>query len=235
MAKLEQLQKDIEALKKAINNPNNTNPQAKASMEGVLAKLEKQAKELAGSSPAGKTYKEELARQRSTGDAVGEGISLSAMSKAIDMNKSKPAKKTISLNEFAKQTGIEITHMTPSPAPKKTSQQGKMDKHTAMVHKVQADQQKKKSVPVPKADQDKPDYDCDDLIAKAEARRLKAKERAKAPDKTEATKNKEKLEKVFDNVKERAENEDISKAELQKLIEKAEALLKMLKSKLASL
>jgi hypothetical protein len=214
MAKLEDLQKDIEALKKAINNPNNTNPQAKASMEGVLAKLEKQAKELAGSSPAGKTYKDELARQRATGEAVGEGISLSAMSKAIDMNKSKPAKKTISLNDFAKQTGIEITHMTPKTEPKT---------------------EKKKSVPVPKADQDKPDYDCDDLIAKAEARRLKAKERAKAPEKTEATKNKEKLEKVFDNVKDRAENEDISKTELTKLIEKTEALLKMLKSKLASL
>lgn len=206
MAKLEQLQKEIADLKKAINNPNNTNPSAKASMESVLAKLEKQAKELAESSPAGKTYKEELARQRATGEAVGEGISLSAMSRAIDMNKTRETVKS-SLNAKT------ISHI-------------KAEKEKA---------EKKKAVPVPKADQDKPEYDCDDLIAKAEARRLKAKERANQPQKTEATKNKEKLEKVFDNVKERAESEDISKAELDKLIEKTEALLKMLKSKRASL
>jgi len=212
MTKLKLLQLEIENLKKAINNPNNTNPKAKASMESVLAKLEKQAKELAEKAPAGKTYEDELARQKATGDAKPEGISLLAMSKAI--NKPKPAQKTVSLTDFANQMGIEITHVGGEPKQEAT---------------------KKKGVPIPKADQDKPDYDCDDLIAKAEARRLKAKERAKAPQKTEATKNKEKLEKVFDNVQERAESEEISKAELTKLIDKTEALLKMLKAKLASL
>ena len=196
MAKLEQLQKDIEALKKAINNPNNTNPQAKASMEKTLVKLEKIAKELAESSPAGKTYKEELARQRATGEAKDEGISLYAMSKAME---NKPKKATLSGKESIK----------------------------------------KRSVPVPKADQDKYPEDDDDycakVIAQAKERRKKAKERANAPQKTEATKNKEKLDKVFDNVKERAEDDDITKAEILKLIDSTESLLTLLKKKLATL
>lgn len=99
--------------------------------------------------------------------------------------------------------------------------------------------EKKKSVPQPKAKEEKYPEDEDDycakVIAQAKERRRKAKERAKLPQKTDATKNKEKLEKVFDNVKERAEDKDISKAELQKLISETKSLLSMLESKLASL
>lgn len=99
--------------------------------------------------------------------------------------------------------------------------------------------EKKRGVPLPKEKQkqypeDEDDY-CAKVIAQAKERRKKAKERANAPQKTEATKNKEKLEKVFDNVKERAETEDVSKSELQKLIAETESLLKFLKRKLASL
>ncbi len=55
------------------------------------------------------------------------------------------------------------------------------------------------------------------------------------PKKSPATKNKEKLEKVLDNVKERADKGDISKAELIMLIAECKALLKMLQDKLAKL
>lgn len=95
---------------------------------------------------------------------------------------------------------------------------------------------KKKGVPLPKEKQSKDDeYDCDELYEKEKQRRAKAKERASRPKKTDATKNKEKLEKVFENVKERAMEEEVSKSELEKLISSTEALLKMLKDKLAKM
>jgi hypothetical protein len=94
----------------------------------------------------------------------------------------------------------------------------------------------KKSVPQPKAKEqkyaeDEDDY-CAKVIAQAKERRRKAKENANKPQKSPATKNKEKLEKVFDNVKERSENQSITKAELVKLIRETEVLLGMLKKKL---
>ena len=96
--------------------------------------------------------------------------------------------------------------------------------------------EKKKGVPLPKDKQSTDDeYDCDELYEKEKQRRAKAKERASKPKKTDATKNKEKLEKVFENVKERAMEEDVSKSELEKLISSTEALLKMLKDKLAKM
>ena len=95
---------------------------------------------------------------------------------------------------------------------------------------------KKKGVPLPKDKQSTDDeYDCDELYEKEKQRRAKAKERASKPKKTDATKNKEKLEKVFENVKERAMEEDVSKSELEKLISSTEALLKMLKDKLSKM
>jgi len=100
----------------------------------------------------------------------------------------------------------------------------------------ETDEKKKKGVPLPKDKQSNDDdYDCDELIEKEKTRRAKAKERASKPKKTEATKNTEKLEKVFDNVKERAIEEDITKSELEKLISSTEDLLKLLKDKLAKL
>lgn len=94
---------------------------------------------------------------------------------------------------------------------------------------------KKKGVPLPKEKQKQVEYDCDELIAKAKERRKAAKERAAAPQKSPATKNKEKIETVFDNVKKRADEKDISKAEIEKLISETKALLKLLESKLSSL
>lgn len=94
---------------------------------------------------------------------------------------------------------------------------------------------KKKGVPLPKEKQKQVEYDCDELIAKAKERRKAAKERAAGPQKSPATKNKEKIETVFDNVKKRADEKDISKAEIEKLISETKALLKLLESKLSSL
>jgi primosomal protein N'' len=94
---------------------------------------------------------------------------------------------------------------------------------------------KKKGVPLPKEKQKQVVYDCDELIAKAKERRKAAKERAAGPQKSPATKNKEKIETVFDNVKKRADEKDISKAEIEKLISETKALLKLLESKLSSL
>jgi hypothetical protein len=90
----------------------------------------------------------------------------------------------------------------------------------------------KKSVPVSKAStkyaEDEDGY-CDKVIAQAKERRAKAKARSQEPQKTEGTKNKEKIEKVVENVKERAKADDISKSELWKLIQETEQLLNLLK------
>lgn len=91
----------------------------------------------------------------------------------------------------------------------------------------------KKSVPVTKSERD--EYNCDELIDKAIERKKKAKERSQLPKKAEVTKNKEKIDKVITNVKERAESDDISMSELQKLIEETEQLLNLLKNRLSKL
>jgi hypothetical protein len=91
----------------------------------------------------------------------------------------------------------------------------------------------KKSVPVAKSERD--EYNCDELIDKAIERKKKAKERSQLPKKAEVTKNKEKIGKVVENVKERAKADDISMSELQKLIEETEQLLNLLKSRLSKL
>jgi hypothetical protein len=210
MSKPEEIKKSIEKIKKQIADPNVPDAIKELLKIKVLPKLEK---DLAESSPAGKTYEKEVDRQKKTGDyKEGEGISLLAMSKAI--NKPKPAKKTISLDDFAKKTGIEITHMTPKTEPKS---------------------EKRVGVPRPKSEQQEVEYDCDELIKQAKERKAKAKARAEQPKKTEATKNKEKIEKVYDNVKERAESDDITKGELEKLISETKTLLKLLEAKLSSL
>jgi len=96
----------------------------------------------------------------------------------------------------------------------------------------------KKSVPVSKAStkyaEDEDGY-CDKVIAQAKERRAKAKARSQEPQKTEGTKNKEKIEKVVENVKKRAENDNISVSELKKLISETEQLLNVLKSRLAKM
>jgi len=85
----------------------------------------------------------------------------------------------------------------------------------------------------------KSDYDCDDLIKEAKERHAKAKKaaeaRAEAPKKTEATKDKEKIEKVYDNVEKHIEKNKLSKAQLEKLIAETKDLLKLLEKALKNL
>jgi hypothetical protein len=89
---------------------------------------------------------------------------------------------------------------------------------------------KKKSVPVKKEDMPaEEEYDCDDLIEKAKERRKKARERAKLPKKQEVTKNIEKIDKVIQNIEKRAEKDNVSVSELEKLIIETEELLTVLK------
>jgi hypothetical protein len=83
-------------------------------------------------------------------------------------------------------------------------------------------------------------YDCDDLIEKEKEKAKKRKEnadkKAKEPKKTEATKNKEAIEKVSDrvtsNLEKRIDKGEVSKAEIKKLITEAKDLLKMLEKAL---
>jgi hypothetical protein len=82
------------------------------------------------------------------------------------------------------------------------------------------------------------DYDCDTLIEKEKTRRAKLKERAlkkaNAPTPTQATKNRDAIEKVGDkleaSIEKRLETGKVSKNELTKLIDETKALLKMLES-----
>lgn len=81
------------------------------------------------------------------------------------------------------------------------------------------------------------DYDCDELIEKekekVKKRKANALKKASEPKKTEATKNKERIEKVTEvietNIEKRIEKGQVSKSELQKLIAETEALLTKLK------
>jgi hypothetical protein len=97
----------------------------------------------------------------------------------------------------------------------------------------------KKEAKADKKESKKSDYDCDDLIKEAKERHAKAKKaaevRAEAPKKTEATKDKEKIEKVYDNVEKHIEKNKLSKAQLEKLIAETKDLLKLLEKALKNL
>jgi len=87
---------------------------------------------------------------------------------------------------------------------------------------------------------DEEGYNCKELIAKEKSRISKAKASAeKRASKTPATQNKEAIERATDRVEndieERLKKGDVTKTELEKLIDKTEALLNMLKSYLPKL
>lgn len=98
---------------------------------------------------------------------------------------------------------------------------------------------KKKAAPAKKeAPKDvAPDYDCEDLIAKAKDRRKKAKEaakkRANEPQKLPATKNKESVEKtatkIEKSVSKRVQKGEVSVAEIDKIISEYEDAIKRLR------
>lgn len=101
---------------------------------------------------------------------------------------------------------------------------------------------KKESVeskPETKAETKKTPYNCDELIKEAEERHAKkqkaAKERAEAPKKSEATKGKEKIEKVHDAIEKQIEAGKFTKEQVKKLIAETKDLLKLLEKALNNL
>jgi hypothetical protein len=188
-----------------------TPAQFKPRMEDKIKELEAK---LAKLEPVGKTFKEELSRQTKTGEAKEGAISLLAMSKKMETPEPTKFKKN-PFNKFADAAKERATA-----------------EYNAKKERLKA-AEKKKSVPVKKSERD--EYNCDELIDKAIERKKKAKERSQLPKKAEVTKNKEKIDKVITNVKERAESDDISMSELQKLIEETEQLLNLLKNRLSKL
>jgi hypothetical protein len=82
-------------------------------------------------------------------------------------------------------------------------------------------------------------YNCDELIKEAEERHAKkqkaAKERAEAPKKSEATKGKEKIEKVHDAIEKQIEAGKFTKEQLKKLIAETKDLLNLLEKALNNL
>jgi hypothetical protein len=287
MSKPEEIKKSIEKIKKQIADPNVPDAIKELLKSKVLPKLEK---DLAGSEPAGKTYKEELERQKKTGEAKGEAISLSAMAKNIKKPLDKKTKESLKdYFEKSKEDAEDDSNVTKvsfeqfekvwkSKKPgnfifwvgwdqysydefeemgkgdfKKGLEKFYKDQGLSVDYQMDDDKktyrivlekdetpkapksEKRVGVPRPKSEQQEVEYDCDELIKQAKERKAKAKARAEQPKKTEATKNKEKIEKVYDNVKERAESDDITKGELEKLISETKTLLKLLEAKLSSL
>lgn len=82
-------------------------------------------------------------------------------------------------------------------------------------------------------------YNCDELIKEAEERHAKkqkaAKERAEAPKKSEATKGKEKIEKVHDAIEKQIEAGKFTKEQLKKLKAETKDLLNLLEKALNNL
>lgn len=112
-----EVEKDIKNIEEALKSP--ATPE---NMKNVFRKQLTQLKDKldALKSSSGSTYEEELKRQQRSGQAVGQGISLTAM---------------------AERMGIPITHVQPPVKNKMTSQQGRMKKHTEMVQRVQAERE----------------------------------------------------------------------------------------------
>lgn len=74
------------------------------------------------------------------------------------------------------------------------------------------------------------EYDCDELIEREKEKKRKRQERANAPQKTQATKNRDKIEAVLENVSERLDSEELTLPEVDKLIGITEKLMTKLTS-----
>jgi len=112
------------------------------------------------------------------------------------------------------------------------------------------DEPKEKVVKKPKVKKAKkkesksePEYDCDSIIAAAKKRskdaKARAEKRANEPKKTEATKNKDVIEKVTEkvteNLEKRAEKGKVTKPEIEKLINKYKEAIKELEKILSKI
>lgn len=99
-------------------------------------------------------------------------------------------------------------------------------------HKIESKENKKEETK-------KQPYDCDELIKEAKERHAKAKkvakERAEAPKKSEATKDKEKIAKVHHAIEKQVESGKLSRGQIKKLIDETKDLLKLLEKALNNL
>jgi hypothetical protein len=118
---------------------------------------------------------------------------------------------------------------------KKTGAESKITKEKITPVSKEEKPERKKSVPLKKSEVKDLEYDCDELIEKEKKRKANAKKRAKLPKKSDGDKNREKLIDVWENVRERAEENDITERELEYLISETKRLLKTLTEKLANL
>jgi hypothetical protein len=144
-----------------------------------------------------------------------------SMAGLVNLELKKPT-ETAMPNDPPKITETKITEKTPLEKPKS-------------IKPVSTPTERKKSVPVAKKDQSNFDYDCDELIEKEKKRRAKAKERAKLPKKSPLTKNKEKIDRVLEDIETRSDKGKLTKDELMKLIAECKALLKTLETTLSKM
>lgn len=105
--------------------------------------------------------------------------------------------------------------------------------------KKEKSEKEKQETKETKAEPKKDAYDCDELVKEAKERHAKAKAaaeaRANAPKKSEATKDKEKIEKVHETVEKHIEKGKFTKPQLEKLIQETKDLLKLLEKALKDL
>jgi len=137
--------------------------------------------------------------------------------------------------ELSKSTKTAIPNNPPKITDTKITEKTPLEKPKSIKPVSTSAPERKKSVPLAKKDQSDFDYDCDELIEKEKKRRAKAKERAKLPKKSPLTKNKEKIDRVVEDIEERSEKGDLSKEELMQLISKCKQLLKNLESTLSKM
>jgi hypothetical protein len=227
----QEIKEAIKDLKDGLNSKF-TPEQFKPRMEAKIKELESQL----SSEPKQKSYTEKLSdidkKVKNTSEKEKRATYVQVFGEEYDSPKRKQTPLPLDLaykvalnslkNKEKEQLAKGITKKLES----------KKQTETSITEKL------KKSVPVSKAStkyaEDEDGY-CDKVIAQAKERRAKAKARSLEPQKTEGTKNKEKIEKVVENVKERAENDSISVSELKKLISETEQLLNVLKSRLAKM
>lgn len=230
-------EQDIKNIKEVIADPS-TPADVKAVMSEVLAKLEK---EVGGSKPTPSANKPTERRVKAPAKE-GESMSFAEWMKSKDIEIKKKTYYWIADDGGNDPLVVADTHALVLKELRDLYDQEKaQDPQMKFAKKIREAidtgkaTAKQKPVPLPKDKQMVDGYDCDELVRKIKERKAKAKERAKLPKKSEATKNKNKIESVFDNVKDRADEKDITKAEIEKLIKETETLLTLLKSKLSAL
>lgn len=237
------IQSEIKDLQEAINSP--ATPEAqKVVMRGILAKLQsKQGSQKSTSKPP-----VDLSTQK------GRNNYLKTPGKIItysDGFKWEVVPNTFAKNNWDNQEifGLNVSEETEALIESENDLNEfnvfAVEYKGKVKELVSVDGKSKLNIKVPNKDlNDKSDtlgdYNCDELIekekAKAKKRKANALKKASEPKKTEATKNKERIEKVADvvetNLEKRLAKNEVSVEEIRKLIDETESLLSKLKDAL---